>query len=56
MLGPAKVDCPLRIFKFWNVIDLDILLVKKSKICAAFLIINEKNSFISYLQSTLNGS
>ena len=38
---PANADCPLGIFNFWNVIDIDILLVKKSKINAAFLIINE---------------
>ena len=34
-------DCPLGIFNFWNVIDIDILFVKKSKVNAAFLIINE---------------
>ena len=39
--SPAKIDCPLGIFNFWNVIDIDILLVKKSKINAAFLKINE---------------
>ena len=39
--SPANVDCRLGIFKFWNVIDLDILIVKKSKVNAAFLIINE---------------
>ena len=39
--SPANVDCPLGIFNFWNVIDLDILFVKKSKVNAAFLIINE---------------
>ena len=39
--SPANADCPLGIFNFWNVIDIDILLVKKSKIRAAFLIINE---------------
>ena len=39
--GPAKAACPLGIFNIWNLIDIDILLVKKSKINAAFLIINE---------------
>ena len=39
--SPANADCPLGIFNFWNVIDIDILLVKKSKINAAFSIINE---------------
>ena len=39
--GPAKNDCPLGTFNFSNVIDIDILLAKKSKINAAFLIINE---------------
>ena len=37
----AIVDCPLGIFKFCNVIDIDILFAKKSKVNAAFLIINE---------------
>ena len=37
----ANVDCPLGIFYFWNVIDIDILFVKKSKVNAAFLIVNE---------------
>ena len=37
----ANADCPLVIINFWNVIDIDILLVEKSKINAAFLIINE---------------
>ena len=36
------LDCPLGIFSFSNVIDIDILLVKKPKINAAFLIINKK--------------
>ena len=39
--SPANADCPLGKFNLWNVIDIDILLVKKSKINAAFLIINE---------------
>ena len=39
--SPANADCPLGIFNDWNVIDIDILLVKKSKINAASLIINE---------------
>ena len=39
--SPANVDCPLGIFNLWYVIDLDILFVKKSKVNAAFLIINE---------------
>ena len=39
--SPASVDCLLRIFNFGNVIDIDILFVKKSKVNAAFLIINE---------------
>ena len=39
--SPANADCPSGIFIFWNVIDIDYLLVKKSKINAAFLIINE---------------
>ena len=38
--SPAYADCPLGIFHFLNVIDIDILLVKKPKIDAAFLIIN----------------
>ena len=29
--SPANVDCPLGIFNFWNVIDLDVLLVKNQK-------------------------
>ena len=37
----ANVECPLGIFIFWNVTDIDILFVKKSKVNAAFLIINE---------------
>ena len=41
--SPANADCPLGIFNFWNGIDIDILLFKKSKIKAAFLIINEKS-------------
>ena len=39
--SPAKADCRLGIFNFWKVIDIDILLVKKSKNNAAILIINE---------------
>ena len=39
--SPANADCPLGLFYIWNVIDIDILLAKKSKINAAFLIINE---------------
>ena len=39
--SPANNYCPLGIFNYSNVIDIDILLVKKSKINAAFLIINE---------------
>ena len=39
--SPAIVDCPLGISNFWNVIDIDFLLVKKSKLNAAFLIFNE---------------
>ena len=38
---PANFDCPLGKFNFWNVIEIDILFVKKSKVNAAFLIINE---------------
>ena len=34
--SPVNVDCPLGTFNLWNVIDIDILLVKKSKINAAF--------------------
>ena len=34
--SPADADCPLGTFNFWNVIDISILLVKKSKINAAF--------------------
>ena len=43
--SPANVECPLGIFNFCNVIniDLDNLFVKKSKVNAAFLIINEKS-------------
>ena len=26
--SPANADCPLGIFNFWNIIDIDILLVK----------------------------
>ena len=40
--SPANNDCPLRKFNLSNVIDIDILLVKKSKTNAAFLIINEQ--------------
>ena len=39
--SPASVECPLGIFYFLNVLDIDILFVKKSKVNAAFLIINE---------------
>ena len=39
--SPANADCPLGIFNFSNVIDIDVLLIKKLKINAAFLIINE---------------
>ena len=39
--SPANVEWPLGIFNFWNVIDIDILFVKKSKVNPAFLIINE---------------
>ena len=39
--SPANAVCPFRTPNFSNVIDIDILLVKKSKINAAFLIINE---------------
>ena len=39
--NPANADCPLGIFNFWNVIEIDFLLVKKSKITSEFLIINE---------------
>ena len=39
--SPANAGCPLGLFNFLNVIDIDILLFKKSKINAAFLIINE---------------
>ena len=39
--SPANVDCPLRILFFWKFFDLDILFVKKSKVNAVFLIINE---------------
>ena len=39
--SPANVDCQLGIFNFWNVFDIDILFVKKSKVNAAFSIINE---------------
>ena len=34
--SPAIADCPLVILHFWNVIDIDFLLVKKSKICCVF--------------------
>ena len=37
---PANVVCQLRKLNFSSIIDIDILLVKKSKINAAFLIIN----------------
>ena len=39
--SPANAECPLGIFYFWIIIDIDILLLKKSKINASFLIINE---------------
>ena len=39
--SPANADYPLGLFNFWSVIDIDILLVKKSKKNAAYLIINE---------------
>ena len=39
--SPANTNFPYGIFNFSNVIDTDILLVKKSKINASFLIINE---------------
>ena len=39
--SPVYADCLLGIFNFWYIIDIDIFLVKKSKINAAFLIINE---------------
>ena len=39
--SPANADCPLGKFNISNVVDIDILLDKKSKINAAFLIINE---------------
>ena len=39
--SPANVDCPLGIFIFWIVIDIDILFVKKSTVTPAFLINNE---------------
>ena len=38
---PVNGDCALGIFNFWNVIGIDICLVEKSKINAAFLKINE---------------
>ena len=34
--SPANADCPLGLFNFWNVIDIDNLLVKKSKMNAGF--------------------
>ena len=34
--SPANADCPLGIFYFGNVIDIDILLVKNSKILMRF--------------------
>ena len=35
--SPANADCPLGKFNFWNVIDIDVLLVKKIKIkCCVF--------------------
>ena len=37
----ANVSFLLGIFNSWNVIDIDVLFVKKSKVNAAFLIINE---------------
>ena len=39
--SPANAVCSLRELNYSNVIDIDFLLVKKSKIDAAFLIINE---------------
>ena len=39
--SPANADCQVGIFNLWNVIDRDILFVKKSKVNAAFLKINE---------------
>ena len=39
--NPVKVIRPLRTFNFSNVIDIDNLLIKKSKINVAFLMINE---------------
>ena len=27
--SPANSDCPLEILNFWNIFDIDILLVKK---------------------------
>ena len=39
--SPANADCPLGIFNLWNVTDIDILFVRKSKINADSLIINE---------------
>ena len=39
--SPANAVCSLGALNYSNVIDIDILLVKKSKIDAAVLIINE---------------
>ena len=39
--SPANAVCPLGTINFSNVMDIDNLLAKKSKIKAAFLIINE---------------
>ena len=39
--NPVKVIRPLGTFNFSNVIDIDNLLIKKSKINVAFLMINE---------------
>ena len=39
--SPANAVCSLRTLNYSNVIDIDFLLVKKSKIDAACLIINE---------------
>ena len=39
--SPANANRPVEMFNFWTVIDIDILLVKKSKRNATFLKINE---------------
>ena len=39
--SPANAVCSLRTLNYSNVTDIDFLLVEKSKIDAAFLIINE---------------